>query len=91
MEKVVYEAKIKDKLILLIILSLAAGFFLFQSLDGTTSSKIVQSASKTINSKDTAQFSCNNPGSEISKIIDEQKIQLAPQDCLYEGCSGFTY
>ena len=91
MEKEVYEARVKDKLILLIILSLAAGFFLLQPYDGATNNQAVQSASKTINNKDSIDFSCNNPGSEISKIIDEQEIKLAPQNCLYEGCSGFTY
>lgn len=91
MEKVVYEAKVKDKLILLIILSIAAGFFLLQPYNGTTNNKTIQSVNKTIDNNNASQFSCNNPGSEISKIIDEQEIQLAPQDCLYEGCSGFTY
>lgn len=85
-------ATLKNKFILLLILALAAGFILFLPNVNSKQNILTQDINKTKANADRNNVNCDNDGkSELSLIINNDKTKIAPDACLFVGCSDFSF
>lgn len=83
---------IKDKLVLLFILSIAAGFLFLLPQVNTKQEKLSENTTKTKDNLDKNNISCDNiTNSELSSITDNDKLKKIQDSCLFVGCSGFNF
>lgn len=81
----------KDKLILLVILAITAGF-LFQLPQDNTKQKGLNGYSLKEEKNDKNAINCaSDIKSDLSLITENSKNRVAPNECLFLGCSGFSY
>lgn len=84
---------LKNKLILLVILSLAAGVIItFSPENNPKQINLAQNSNKTKDNLDNKNaINCyDNYNSELSMITKNQKVKTT-DSCLFVGCSGFSF
>jgi hypothetical protein len=83
--------QVKNKIIILFILTLAAGF-LFLLPQDNTKQKHLSEYNKTRDKAQDNAINCeNNSNTDLSKILESDVQKVSPQSCLFVGCNGFTY
>ena len=81
-----------NKIILLIILSIAAGMLSFLPQANSKQKELSKNSLKIQENDQKDTINCINPAnSEISTLTEAQKNKIAPQECLYLGCNGFNF
>lgn len=85
-------ATIKDKIILLLILSLAAGFLFLLPQNNTKHNKLSENTPNTKANGDKNAIDCErDTKSDLSAITDNERLKKIQDSCLFVGCSGFNY
>lgn len=82
-------AQIKHKILLLIILGIAAGFILLLPHKNIIN-KITQ-ITPNVNERENIYANCEGPNKTNAKILAQHEIDLTDKTCLYVGCGGFSY
>lgn len=82
---------IKNKILLLMILAIAAGIILVLPQKNTTSKKTAQPTAQVNQKQNKETFNCDKPNKAVAKVLDQNEIDLGEKTCLYVGCGGFTY
>ncbi len=88
--KRLYKTHVKNKILLLIILSLAAGALILSPYNKDATNNVKHTISKTTDNNN-IKINCETPKKELSRAVGEKNAKFAPDSCLYVGCNGFTY
>ena len=83
-------AHVRYKILVLIILAIAAGFILLLPQKNIINKKITQITPNVSEKKD-INTNCEGPNKTFAKILDQHEIDLTDKTCLYVGCGGFSY
>jgi hypothetical protein len=81
--------RIKHKILLLIILGIAAGFILL--LPHKNIINKISQVTPNVSEKKDIYTKCEGPNKTYSKILAQNEIDLTDKTCLYVGCGGFSY
>lgn len=84
------QASFKNKLLILLILSIAAGLISIAPINNIQKKDLVQKSPNDQEKNNKNLTKCNYD-KELSSIVANQNEENAPNSCLYMGCGGFIY